>query len=24
VKVDENWAERREHYREMGLEFPDG
>jgi GTP-binding protein Era len=23
VKVDENWAEKREHYREMGLEFPE-
>ncbi|MGH6870543.1 MAG: GTPase Era [Rhizomicrobium sp.] len=23
VKVSENWAEEREHYREMGLEFPD-
>jgi GTP-binding protein Era len=23
VKVRENWAEEREHYREMGLEFPD-
>jgi GTPase len=23
VKVSENWAEKREHYREMGLEFPD-
>jgi GTPase len=22
VKVRENWAEEREHYREMGLEFP--
>ncbi len=24
VKVDEAWAEKREHYREMGLEFPEG
>jgi GTPase len=24
VKVSENWAEKREHYREMGLEFPEG
>jgi GTPase len=23
VKVRENWAEEREHYREMGLEFPE-
>jgi GTP-binding protein Era len=23
VKVREDWAERREHYREMGLEFPE-
>jgi GTP-binding protein Era len=23
VKVHENWAEEREHYREMGLEFPE-
>ena len=23
VKVSENWAEKREHYREMGLEFPE-
>ena len=23
VKVSENWAEQREHYREMGLEFPE-
>jgi GTP-binding protein Era len=23
VKVREDWAERREHYREMGLEYPD-
>ncbi|HEX3809683.1 MAG TPA: GTPase Era [Rhizomicrobium sp.] len=23
VKVRENWAETREHYREMGLEYPD-
>jgi GTP-binding protein Era len=23
VKVSENWAEEREHYREMGLEFPE-
>jgi len=23
VKVREDWAERREHYRQMGLEFPD-
>jgi GTP-binding protein Era len=23
VKVDENWADKREHYREMGLEFPE-
>ena len=23
VKVRENWAEEREHYREMGLEYPD-
>jgi GTP-binding protein Era len=23
VKVNENWAEQREHYREMGLEFPE-
>ncbi len=23
VKVQENWAESREHYREMGLEFPE-
>jgi GTP-binding protein Era len=22
VKVSENWAEERDHYREMGLEFP--
>ena len=22
VKVREDWAEQREHYREMGLEFP--
>ncbi|HXM00717.1 MAG TPA: GTPase Era [Rhizomicrobium sp.] len=24
VKVSENWAEEREHYREMGLEYPEG
>ncbi len=24
VKVRENWANEREHYREMGLEFPEG
>ena len=24
VKVSEDWAEKREHYREMGLEFPEG
>ena len=24
VKVDENWAESREHYEQMGLEFPEG
>jgi GTP-binding protein Era len=23
VKVSENWAEERDHYREMGLEFPE-
>ena len=23
VKVSEDWAEKREHYREMGLEFPE-
>jgi GTP-binding protein Era len=23
VKVNEDWAEQREHYREMGLEFPE-
>jgi GTP-binding protein Era len=23
VKVDEAWADKREHYREMGLEFPE-
>jgi GTPase len=23
VKVSENWAEEREHFREMGLEYPD-
>jgi GTP-binding protein Era len=23
VKVREDWAEQREHYREMGLEFPE-
>jgi GTP-binding protein Era len=23
VKVRENWAESREHYRELGLEFPE-
>jgi len=23
VKVDEGWADKREHYREMGLEFPE-
>jgi GTP-binding protein Era len=23
VKVQENWAESREHYREIGLEYPD-
>ena len=24
VKVREDWAEQREHYKEMGLEFPEG
>jgi GTP-binding protein Era len=24
VKVSENWAEEREHFREMGLEYPEG
>jgi hypothetical protein len=24
VKVSEDWAEKREHYLEMGLEFPEG
>ena len=23
VKVREDWPDRREHYREMGLEFPE-
>jgi GTP-binding protein Era len=23
VKVRENWAEQREHYRAMGLEYPE-
>jgi GTP-binding protein Era len=23
VKVEENWIDKREHYREMGLEFPE-
>jgi GTP-binding protein Era len=23
VKVREDWAEQRDHYREMGLEFPE-
>jgi GTPase len=24
VKVSENWAEEREHFKEMGLEYPEG